>query len=165
MQSPMGPRIHLVLVEVGSAFPGPGNVLAGIGRRGGLVLLMMVASWYLKVVLVVAGSKCEGPVFSPLPVGVSMPWDGAGLLMPGTGLGSSGDTSMTGGEGLRAESSFPRCLSPKSENLLLRGREVGVERGVDISGGVRISGVSWCGCLAPGTDGFIFTDGNTGSGV
>lgn len=100
-----------------------------------------------------------------MPVGVSMPWDDAGLLMPGGGFGSSGDTSMTGGEGLGPVSPSPWCLSPKSENLLLRGREVGVHSGVDKTAGVRLSDVSWCGCLGPGTDDFTFPEGTTGSGV
>lgn len=64
------------------------------------------------------------------------------MLRDGGGFGSSGDTSMTGGEGLGAEWSGSLC--PKSgEFLLRRGREVGVDSEVDkMVGVVEVSDIS-----------------------
>ena len=99
-------------------------------------------------------------------MGVSI---GGGLIRLGGGFGSSGDTSMTGGEGLGAImiSPFPWVsLGPRSEDILfLSGREVGMDIGVDNTAGVEVSDTSCCGCLVPGTDDFSFTVDATGSGV
>lgn len=90
-------------------------------------------------------SKCEDVVLSPLFVGVSIPKGGPGLFTPGGGLGSSGDTSITGGEGLGAILVSPSPLGLRSgEFLFLRFREVGADTGVEETAGLVVSVVSCC---------------------
>lgn len=86
------------------------------------------------------------------------------MLREGGGFGSSGDTSMTGGEGLGATEWSGSPCPISGEFLFRKSREVGADSGVDKTAGVVVVSDTFCwGCLPPIRVDFSFPAGATGS--